>query len=115
RIALGARSALFAPLENIGVVVVDEEHDSSYKQEEGFRYHARDAAIELTHQYDCLCVLGSATPSAESFYRYKAGGAAALHKLEARAVKGSLVSRIHIVDLKKSFPEESKIPHVEIK
>ena len=64
QVVIGARSALFAPLDDIGVVVVDEEHDSSFKQEEGVRYQARDAAIVLAHRLGAVCLLGSATPSA---------------------------------------------------
>ncbi|MBM4222485.1 MAG: primosomal protein N', partial [Gammaproteobacteria bacterium] len=63
-ILVGARSALFMPLSNISCVIVDEEHDQSYKQTEGeFRYHARDLAIFLAHQNQCICILGSATPT----------------------------------------------------
>ncbi len=114
RIALGARSALFAPLENLGVVVVDEEHDSSYKQEEGFRYHARDAARSLAEVYGCLCVLGSATPSAETLEAAEAGHMR-LHRLSDRAVSGALLPDLKLIDLKKSLAVESKIPHVEIR
>ncbi len=63
---VGARSAIFAPIENIGVIIIDEEHEASYKQEENPRYHARDLAIWRSEYHHCPVVLGSATPSLES-------------------------------------------------
>jgi primosomal protein N' (replication factor Y) len=65
-IAVGARSAVFAPLANVGVIVVDEEHDGSFKQDEGVRYHARDVAIVRAQRAGAVCVLGTGTPSLES-------------------------------------------------
>jgi primosomal protein N' (replication factor Y) len=70
-IAVGARSAVFAPLASIGVVVVDEEHDGSFKQDEGVRYHARDVALVRAQRAGAVCVLGSATPSLESYHHAK--------------------------------------------
>src|SRR5205823_7122862 len=72
-IALGARSAVFAPVRALGVVVVDEEHDGSFKQEEGVRYHGRDLALVRAQKAAAVAVLGSATPSLESAYNVERG------------------------------------------
>ncbi|MGA3180647.1 MAG: primosomal protein N' [Verrucomicrobiota bacterium] len=73
RIAIGARSAVFAPVERLGLIIVDEEHEHSYKQEEAPRYHARDVAVVRARMEDAVVVLGSATPSMESFYNAQKG------------------------------------------
>ncbi len=73
QVIIGARSALFAPCEDLGLILIDEEHDSSFKQGEGVLYHARDAAIVLAHRVGATCVLGSATPSLESLHNAQQG------------------------------------------
>jgi primosomal protein N' (replication factor Y) (superfamily II helicase) len=98
RIAVGARSALFAPLDDLGVVIVDEEHEASYKQAETPRYHARDAALVRARAADALCVLGSATPSLESWHNAQAGRHLLL-SLTERAGGGTLPP-VHVVDLR---------------
>jgi len=73
RIVIGARSAIFAPVDPLGLIIVDEEHEHSYKQEETPRYHARDVAVVRGQMEDAVVVLGSATPSMESFYNAQRG------------------------------------------
>ena len=72
-VAIGARSAVFAPFAKTGLFIVDEEHENSYKQDEGLRYHARDVAVMRAKLGNAVAVLGSATPSLESFYNAKSG------------------------------------------
>jgi len=96
-IAVGARSALFAPLDRLGVIVIDEEHDSAYKNEEGFRYHARGLAERRARQAGCPLVLGSATPSLETRYRAERGEIERL--VLERRIGGRPLPAVEIVDL----------------
>jgi primosomal protein N' (replication factor Y) len=97
QIAIGARSALFAPVHALSVIVVDEEHDGSFKQEEGFRYQARDMALLRAARSGAVCVLGSATPSLESWRLCERGKLTRL-TLSARATQQALPP-VEIVDL----------------
>ncbi len=99
RVAIGARSALFAPIADLGLIVVDEEHDPSFKQDEGFRYHARDMALLRAQYAGAVCVLGSATPSIETFHRANEGRLGLL-SLPARATGASLPA-VDVVDLRR--------------
>jgi primosomal protein N' (replication factor Y) len=108
RIAVGARSALFAPVADLGVLVVDEEHDSSFKQEEGFRYHARDMALLRAHRAEALCVLGSATPSIEIMHRAREG-LMGLSIMPERATPHPL-PKVEVVDLRRTHSLHSAHP-----
>ncbi len=97
QIVIGARSAIFAPLKNPGIIIVDEEHDSSYKQETGLRYNARDLAVVRAKQLGAVVLLGSATPSIQSLHNASQNKFAAL-ELKNRVNKRPL-PEISIVDL----------------
>lgn len=98
KVILGTRSAIFTPLPNAGLIVVDEEHDSAYKQQEGFRYHARDLAILRGRALNVPVVLGSATPSLESLANVQAGRYRTLH---LRARPGAIrAPQVQIVDMR---------------
>ncbi|HLB24883.1 MAG TPA: primosomal protein N' [Nitrospirota bacterium] len=97
-VVVGARSAVFAPFEKLGIIIVDEEHDSSYKQEEGVRYSARDVAVMRAKLEGCPAVLGSATPSLESYHNARSGKYALLELPERAA--GRPMPEVRVVDLK---------------
>ncbi|RLB59116.1 MAG: primosomal protein N' [Deltaproteobacteria bacterium] len=99
KVAIGARSALFAPVQDLGLVVVDEEHDSSFKQEEGVRYHARDMALLRAHRAKAVAIVGSATPSAEAMALVRRGKLIQM-ELPERATQATLPA-VEIVDLKR--------------
>jgi primosomal protein N' (replication factor Y) len=103
KIALGARSAVFAPFRNLGILVVDEEHEPTYKQEDKLRYHARDLAVVRARQAEAVLLLGSATPSLESYHnaeqkRFRLLG------LPDR-VEGRALPAVEVVDLRKEKVE----------
>ena len=100
-VVVGTRSAVFAPLESLGLVVVDEEHDGSYKQEEAPRYHGRDVAVMRAKREDALVVLGSATPSLES-YQNAASGRYELLTLERRVFDRPMAD-VTLVDMREEF------------
>ncbi len=109
KIVLGTRSAIFAPLTNAGLIVVDEEHDSSYKQGSGLLYNARDVAVMIAKKTSSVAVLGSATPSLESYYNAKE-----LKKYEYIFIKMRVgekpMPEIKLIDLKNEFKKDNDSP-----
>ncbi len=98
-IVIGTRSAVFAPLRSPGVIIVDEEHDASYKQQDGFRYHARDVAVMRAHRCAIPVVLGSATPSLDTLQHVHSGK---YQQLDLPDRAGSAVlPEIHLLDLRR--------------
>ena len=104
RIVIGARSAIFAPVEPLGLIIVDEEHEHTYKQEEAPRYHARDVAIMRGQMENAVVVLGSATPSMESFYNCKRGKFALLELPER--VDDQKMPYVRVVDMRQAMSSE---------
>ncbi len=107
-VVVGTRSAVFAPLEQVGLIVVDEEHDGSYKQDESPRYNGRDVAIVRAQQARALVVLGSATPSMESYHNAAIGRYERVI-LERRVLDRRLAS-VTVVDMREEYAAEG--PHV---
>jgi primosomal protein N' (replication factor Y) (superfamily II helicase) len=106
RVVVGTRSAVFAPLENLGLIVVDEEQEASYKQEETPRYHGRDVAIVRAKLEGAVALLGSATPSLESFHNARAGKYHLL-QLDSR-VENRPLAPVEVVDLREEFRSTHK-------
>lgn len=107
RIAIGPRSAVFAPVKNLGLIVVDEEHEYSYKQEEAPRYNARDVAVMRGHRDGCAVVLGSATPSLESLFNAQRGKYALArmpHRVDHREMP-----TMRIVDMRQEMEKEGRL------
>jgi primosomal protein N' (replication factor Y) len=104
RIVIGARSAIFAPVDPLGLIIVDEEHEQTYKQEETPRYHARDVAIMRGQMENAVVLLGSATPSLESYYNAKKGKYTLL-ELPAR-VDDQKMPRVRVVDMRQAAAKE---------
>ncbi len=97
-IVIGTRSALFTPFKHLGVIVIDEEHDSSYKQQEGWRYHARDLAVWRAHNEGIPIILGSATPALETLHNVRQGK---YHQLKlTRRAGNARPAQQHVIDLK---------------
>lgn len=97
-IVVGARSALFCPVRDLGLIIVDEEHETSYKQEEGVKYNARDCALMLGKHLGITVVLGSATPSMETFHNARSGRITEL-RIEGRVAGGTL-PKVEITDMR---------------
>jgi primosomal protein N' (replication factor Y) len=108
RVVIGARSAIFAPLDPLGLIIVDEEHEHTYKQEEAPRYHARDVAIVRGQMEGATVVLGSATPSMESFYNCGRGKYTLLEMPER--VDNVKLPAVRVVDMRQSARKGKGIP-----
>lgn len=106
RVVVGARSAIFAPVENLGIIIIDEEHETSYKQEETPRYHARDLAIWRSKYHCCPVLLGSATPSLESRARAQKG-VYELLVLDERASAKATLPEVEIIDMRKEYRQQT--------
>jgi primosomal protein N' (replication factor Y) len=112
RVVVGTRSAIFAPLENVGLIIVDEEQENSYKQEETPRYHGRDVAIVRAKMEGAAALLGSATPSMET-YHHARNGKYELLTLASRVAERSLAS-VEIVDLREDFQQTHQTSPISV-
>lgn len=111
QVAIGARSAIFAPFSNLGLIIMDEEHETSYKQEESPKYHARDVAIHRAHQHGAVVILGSATPSLESYHAARSQAndefMPTLLEIHGRAL-GSELPAVEIIDMREELKEGNR-------
>ena len=106
-VVVGTRSAIFTPLKNIGIIIIDEEHSTNYKQENNPRYHALDIALKRSEYHDCPLVLGSATPSLESYAR-ASKGVYTLIKMEKR-IGSAQLPEITLVDMAEDFKKRNLV------
>jgi primosomal protein N' (replication factor Y) len=106
QVAVGARSAVFAPFSNLGLIIIDEEHESSYKQEEQPRYHARDVAIRRTQEHQAVLVMGSATPAVESYYKARTGTYQWVTMNQR--VQGNPLPPVEVVDMREELKEGNR-------
>lgn len=106
RIIIGSRSALFAPFQDLGIIIIDEEHDHSYKQDQAPRYHAVTIAQKMAYMLDIKVLMGSATPSMESYY-YAKKGIYELMTLNERPQKNGMLPNTKIVDLRRELQKKN--------
>lgn len=106
KVVIGARSAIFAPVENLGLIIIDEEHDQSYKSEMAPRYHTKEVATYLAKEKNCTIVLGSATPDLGSFYKATTGE---IMLLELKKRTGGMeLPEVEIIDLRNELEQGNK-------
>jgi primosomal protein N' (replication factor Y) len=106
-IVVGARSAIFAPMSKLGLIIIDEEHETTYKQDDVPRYHARDVAEERSRLNKCPLILGSATPSLESYYKAKHGDYKLIRL--TRRIEDRLLPKMKIVDMRMELATRKRI------
>lgn len=111
RLILGTRLALFTPLPELGLIIADEEHDGSYRQQEGLRFSARDLAVWRAHQANVPIVLGSATPALETWHKAQ-NGRYALHRLSHRAVTGAALPKLRLIDVRRNAGQDGISPEL---
>ncbi|MDR6227229.1 primosomal protein N' [Desmospora profundinema] len=106
QVVVGARSAVFAPFSNLGLIIIDEEHESSYKQEEQPRYHARDVAIRRAQEHGAVLVIGSATPSVESYFKARKGTFEWVTMKQR--VQGNPLPPVEVVDMREELKDGNR-------